>query len=242
MSGHWSDDEISFINRIVDEKFRYYQRYSGEVKKVDSDGVIEVHSKEFGTTESEPNSWIVCRPSVNYHSFIPPKIGDKVEFGFKDGSADSGRYYCFDPLFYKENGNVPGMVSIYEDKDGTKILYNRTTKQFSFVVQGQILINSNGQLELKGVLPTQKTLLGETTKSKLESLIDEMKTLVDNVSAIVANIKLIEVTPVAFGTPAGINNAPSFTTNEGQLVVTKTALDSVKTSLSTILSNEVKNS
>ena len=242
MGGYWGDDEISFINRVMDERLRYYQRYSGVIKKVDKDGIAEIHSKEFGTNESEPNSWIVCRPAVNYFSFIPPKIGDEIEFGFKDGTPDSGRYYSFDPLFYKEEGNVPGMISIYEDPDGTKILYDRNTKQLSFLVQGQVQLNSNGTLELKGTLPTQKTLLGETTKSKLENLIDQTKNVVDQVLAVVANIKLIEVTPVAFGTPAGINNVSSFTANEGSLTTAKTLLDSVKTSLSSILSTEVKNS
>ena len=70
MAEHIPNDLISIVERIVQERMKYLYRYSGEVKLVDKKGVATIHSSEFGTSESDPSTWLYCQPGNNMKTFL----------------------------------------------------------------------------------------------------------------------------------------------------------------------------
>lgn len=210
---HIPDDIISIVTRIVDERLRYFRKYTGTVRAIMPDGSFKIHSDEFGTDIADPTTWIIAFLGSKNQSSIPVKVGQGIEFEFPSGNPDSIRITNLSPYYYKAFNEGVSKYVIFENSLTQYFLYDGITNNF-------ILKN--------GILPVEKMVMGETLKSKLSSLIDSINDLIDQ-------INLLTVTPTGLGVPSGTpNNAAAFT-------MIKTTLTALKISLIQILSIGNKN-
>lgn len=158
------DDFVTAVESIVFDMLVYYRHYTGKVMAIDKDMIAKLYVEELNAKEDDKNTWIPARPATIVQSFIPVKVGQYVEFYFKEGNASNARWIGLDPLTYtSKNGNLNKYV-IFES--GTfSIIYDSTTSKF----------------EIKnGTSAVEKTVLGETLKEILSDLIDAIKALTVN--------------------------------------------------------------
>lgn len=124
------DDIISIITKIVNPFLKHLRSYRGEVKQIKKDGVLKIHSIDYGTYETDPESWVIALAGNWLGARIYPKKGDIVEFYFLDGTSDTPRWRSLDAVKLKQPVNAN---TIYENGT-TYIKHFYETNKFEIVV------------------------------------------------------------------------------------------------------------
>lgn len=200
---HIEDDDISIITRIVEERLRYFRCYSGEVKKLNNDGSVTIHSEEFGTDEADTRTHLIAFTGSQLANQIPPKKSDKVIFGFPNGTPDKVYYYSLDPAYQRFRSNWADQMIIHRFSEASFV--------YDIANQEYILLN--------GILPPEKMVKGETLKTQLEALVTAIDSLV-------AQIALITVPVISLGAPSGVpNNAAAISAISGTITAIKATFE-----------------
>src|SRR5690606_20764178 len=107
--------------------------YSGVVKKqlADDEGAILVHSDQYGSSEDDPETWIVCQPGNQLFSFIVPDVDDVVEFYFPQGTDGRSYYIRHDPFeMSTSNGGLRKFV-VCEYAPDIHLLYDKAAESLA---------------------------------------------------------------------------------------------------------------
>lgn len=189
-------------------------------------------------------------------SFAIPKIGEVVWVTFENGDPNYpiwehgywGRGEV--PAEAKNNGNKPtnfvfktysGNVIEIDDKAGDELI-RITDKTGNIHEMNKHGVSTKAAHIFLGQIDTanEPALLGDTTKQKIEDIIDQIDALADSAKNISNGCSLITV-PTALGPSGPPVNSATFI-SESLVIVTsiKVHLATIKAGLSAMLSNKVK--
>lgn len=199
---------VDFVASVVSDMLKYHKVYSGKVMNRyvsgSNRGVIDVYAGEFcGINEFDESSWLSCKPAINSGNSIIPDRTNYVYFTFKSGKPDEPIYFGQAYDYYKYiNSGEKRVVFEYSSFSGDSfILFDESVNKF--------IIKS-------GSTSTEKSILGETLKTKLEDLITAIR-----------NITVM--------TPTGMSGTVDSVSSN------KIALDLIENTLDNILSNNLEN-
>ena len=212
------NDLQTVVEIAISRVLKYYTKYQAIVKKRytngEKNGAIEVYCPHLSTSkEDDPTGWWFCLP-LQMSSNLIPEIGDWVIIEFPFGTVRPCCYSAMSPLLYKYLSSQSKTLfefkkaSVYYDRDNDYLVLENDKSKITLKA-GSIEIKSNND-------SLEKSVLGESLKSWLESFLDDLKTFT-------------VMTPTG---PSG---------SIGDIPTNSTKIASAKSNLTNILSSNIKN-
>lgn len=187
-------------------------------------------------TSSADDTWMWPKGNYagnNYGAQVIPKKGDMIWVEYLKGDADfpiwSHGHFAdgevpeeFETIKHFGFKTPKGNVVLIDDNDDQESILVKRFSQLEWIRISEEEIEVEGQLIKLGKDSEEKALLGDTTKEKLENLLDNLDTFLDT---------FIQHTHPSNGAPAQ---------NIAQATNIKTQVGELKNSLDEILSEKVK--
>ena len=143
----FSDDIISIVNRIIDDRIKYLQRYIGIVKEVFDDGLVKVAIPELGIKENNPNAFIFAKQGNKFYSSFVPRVNDKVEIYFKENTIESASYSCL-PFQELQKASKDNYV-IFEKSNNIFFLFDFGNNLFNIKINDMEIKIKENEVKIK---------------------------------------------------------------------------------------------